>query len=182
MKPWIFIFLSLSLAAPVIAQENKPTKNKKSAEEEKEWKNFKYYRVRFDSDKQVNEDEKEAAKQARLAQGLPVAKDGMPVVAPGTPVATPKENPAVNPTENPANGTPPVVVEAPMSPEDIIAAEKKKQDEEARKAKLEADKARLLGGEKRDDKGQVIDEDDPTVVVEEEKKGFFGRLFGRKKK
>jgi hypothetical protein len=176
MKRWAFLFLSLSLAAPVVAQ-NQPTKNKKSAEEEKEWKNFKYYRARFDSDRQVNEDEKERAKKVREAQNLPIAKDGLPVVAPGeNPVVA---NPTANPTENNGSATP---VEPTISPEDLIAAEKRKQEEEARKAKIEADKARLLGDEKRDDKGQIIDEDDPTEVKVEEKKGFFKRVFGRKKK
>jgi hypothetical protein len=189
MNQWVLLFTSLTLAGtPALAKDNKNGQPapKKMTEEEREWKNFKYYRARFDNDKKVIEEEKDSAETVRLVQNLPIAKDGLPVVAAGstnTPVV-------VNPVET--KGPENTAVDTPLSTEDIIAAEKKKQDEaiatetkrlsdEKRKAELEVAKAKLLG-EKRDEKGQVIDDgDDPTAEKVEEKKGFFERRKERKK-
>ena len=184
MSRWALLFASLALAGtPALAKDKNPQPApKKMTEEEREWKNFKYYRARFDNDKKVIQEEKENAETVRLVQNLPLAKDGLPVVAAGstnTPIATPTE-------------TPEPIGETPLTPEEIIAAEQKKQEEvlaaekkrqadEKRKAELEAARAKLLG-EKRDEKGQVIDEgDDPTAEKKEEKKGFFERRKERKK-
>lgn len=190
MSRWALLFTALALTGtPALAKDDKaqPAPKKKLTEEEREWKNFKYYRARFDNDKKVIDEEKDNAETIRLVQNLPIAKDGLPVVAAGS-TNTPL---VVAPVETPDPNNP--SVETPMTPEEIIAAEKKKQDEalaaekkkqddEKRKADLEAARAKLLG-EKRDEKGQVIDDgDDPTIEQKEEKKGFFKRLFGRKKK
>jgi hypothetical protein len=186
MNRWVLFFTSLALInTPALAKDNKTAQPapKKMTEEEREWKNFKYYRARFDNDKKVIEEEKENAETVRLVQNLPIAKDGLPVVAAGS-TNTPL---VVNPVE-----TPNTIAEAPLSTEELIAAEQKKQSDaiaaeqkrlsdEKRKAELEAAKIKLLG-EKRDEKGQVIDEgDDPTIEGKTEKKGFFERRKERKK-
>lgn len=186
MNRLLFGLIALSLlSSPALAKgrRNQSAPQKSVSEVEKEWRNFKYYRARYDTDKAAHEEEKEKEAQIRLAQGLPVAKDGLPVVASGgntNAAATPSENPT--PTEN--NGSV-AAIEAPaVDPNDpaaIIAAEKKKQEDERKKQELEAAKVKLLG-DQRDESGQVIDDsEDPTTAQEEEKKGFFKRIFGKKK-
>jgi hypothetical protein len=150
------LFFCLALA-PALASAQEPSKKrpKKSEEAEAEWKTVKYYRARFETDLKAHEEERDKEAKIRLVQNLPVAKDGLPVLAAGA------EAPKATPTAAEVTGGGGIAaVEGPVDAASLLEAQKKRAAEEKRTKELEAAKAKLLG-DQRDAKGQVIDED-PT--------------------
>lgn len=142
------------------AQSRKPAPKKRPAEVEREWQNIRYYQARFAEDQKTHEEERSFGEKIRLVQNLPVAQDGDTQIAGSLP------------TEDGAAPT-----SGPVDTASLLAAEKKRLEDEKRARELEAAKKKLLD-DKRDDSGQIIDED-PTAKKDNKRRGFFKRLFGR---
>jgi hypothetical protein len=173
--PRLIVALSALLLCSSLAEakSQKTAPKKPVTEEEKEWASLKYYRTRHQSDVKVHAEEKDKEQQIRQVQNLPVAKDGLPVLA-SNPDGTAKAAPTPVTT---GGGVAEVV--GPVDAASAIAAEKKKIEDEKKAKEIEAAKSKLLGADQRDDSGQVIDED-PTSNDDEGKKKRG--LFRRKKK